>query len=299
MRRPVWTRSTTISLMPSRFRAIMYQGTTASLCVGTNAKAFQASGHAHPVVAETRGRGRRIDLTAVRHEGSSVLSGFNRRRQSSCKADTTLVERWIIAALRHRRFLSIEELSQAIRGLRDRINQRPFRKREGSRVSVALDRPALSPLPAGPFDLSQWSRARVNIDYHMVFDAFTACLTTWWELLEVRSRSWAHGRHSRAPATFPPGASGVDSLPDGSALNLGDCYTFVAIERHSKLALNIAMGKRDQATTDALIEGIRHSTAHRGKFQITTDGYRPVVLRCRFPALRTNLVPVRVQKCPL
>lgn len=29
--------------------------------------------------------------------------------------------------------------------------------------------------------------------------------------------------------------------------NLGDAYTFVAIERHSKLVLNIAMGKRDQA----------------------------------------------------
>jgi transposase-like protein len=28
--------------------------------------------------------------------------------------------------------------------------------------------------------------------------------------------------------------------------NLGDCYTFVAIERHSKLVLNIALGKRDQ-----------------------------------------------------
>ena len=27
------------------------------------------------------------------------------------------------------------------------------------------------PLPAEPFDLSQWSRARVNIDYHIVFDA--------------------------------------------------------------------------------------------------------------------------------
>jgi transposase-like protein/IS1 family transposase len=54
--------------------------------------------------------------------------------------------------------------------------------------------------------------------------------------------------------------------------NLGDCYTFVAIERHSKLVLNIAMGKRDQATTDALVEGIRHSTA-RTPFQITTDGF--------------------------
>ena len=55
--------------------------------------------------------------------------------------------------------------------------------------------------------------------------------------------------------------------------NLGDAYTFVAIERHSKLVLNIAMGKRDQATTDVFIEGLRHAT--RGDFQITTDGFAP------------------------
>lgn len=56
--------------------------------------------------------------------------------------------------------------------------------------------------------------------------------------------------------------------------NLGDCYTFVAIERHSKLVLNIAMGKRDQRTTDAFIEGVRHATAS-GHFQMTTDGFAP------------------------
>jgi transposase-like protein/IS1 family transposase len=55
--------------------------------------------------------------------------------------------------------------------------------------------------------------------------------------------------------------------------NLGDAYTFVAIERHSKLVLNIAMGKRDQRTTDVFIEGLRHAT--RGDFQITTDGFVP------------------------
>jgi len=55
--------------------------------------------------------------------------------------------------------------------------------------------------------------------------------------------------------------------------NLGDAYTFVAIERHSKLVLNIAMGKRDQATTDVFIEGLRHATP--GDFQITTDGFAP------------------------
>src|SRR4029077_18375007 len=63
-------------------------------------------------------------------------------------------------------------------------------------------------------------------------------------------------------------------LRPGDDPNRGDCYTFVAIERHSKLVLNIAMGKRDQRTTDVFIEGVRHATA-RGRFQITTDGFAP------------------------
>jgi IS1 family transposase len=56
--------------------------------------------------------------------------------------------------------------------------------------------------------------------------------------------------------------------------NKDDAYTLVAIERHSKLVLNIALGKRDQATTDVFIEGLRHATS-RDEFQITTDGFAP------------------------
>lgn len=55
--------------------------------------------------------------------------------------------------------------------------------------------------------------------------------------------------------------------------NLGDAYVFVGIERHTKLVLNVTMGKRTQLTTDTFVEGIRHAT--RGKFQVTTDGFAP------------------------
>jgi transposase-like protein/IS1 family transposase len=54
----------------------------------------------------------------------------------------------------------------------------------------------------------------------------------------------------------------------------GDCYTFVAIERHSKLVLNIAVGKRDQLTTDVFVEGVRQAAA-RSHFQVTSDGFKP------------------------
>jgi transposase-like protein/IS1 family transposase len=57
--------------------------------------------------------------------------------------------------------------------------------------------------------------------------------------------------------------------------NLGDCYTFVAIERHTKLVLNIAMGKRDKATTNQFVEGVRDALAPGNKFQVTTDGFAP------------------------
>ena len=56
--------------------------------------------------------------------------------------------------------------------------------------------------------------------------------------------------------------------------SIGDAYCFVAIERYSKLVLNFALGRRDQATTDAFIEGLRGATAIR-RFQVTTDGFQP------------------------
>lgn len=53
----------------------------------------------------------------------------------------------------------------------------------------------------------------------------------------------------------------------------GDSYTFVAIERDTKLALNVTIGRRDQASTDVFIEGLRLATG--GRFQLTTDGFAP------------------------
>ena len=43
--------------------------------------------------------------------------------------------------------------------------------------------------------------------------------------------------------------------------DLGDAYCFVAIERHTKLVLNFALGRRSQQTTDVFIEGLRGATS--------------------------------------
>ena len=63
-----------------------------------------------------------------------------------------MVERWILAALRRRTFFSLAELNAAIDGLLEKLNARPFKKLPGSRRAhfEALDKPALTPLPAAP-----------------------------------------------------------------------------------------------------------------------------------------------------
>jgi hypothetical protein len=80
-----------------------------------------------------------------------------------------VAERWIIAALRHRKFCNIADLKEAIAELLEKLNQRRFRKREGSRASLfaEVDRPALQPLPAEGYEFAQWKTVRANIDYHV------------------------------------------------------------------------------------------------------------------------------------
>ncbi len=83
-----------------------------------------------------------------------------------------IVQRWILARLRHRRFFSLAELNAAIAELLADLNRRPFRKLPGCRQEAfeKLDRPALRPLPATAFQLAQWKRCKANIDYHIEVD---------------------------------------------------------------------------------------------------------------------------------
>jgi transposase len=51
----------------------------------------------------------------------------------------------------------------------EEINQRPFKKMDGSRHQLfdAVDRPALRQLPPTPYQFALWRRVTVNIDYHV------------------------------------------------------------------------------------------------------------------------------------
>ena len=127
------------------------------------------------------------------HCGFGIVPARPRKPRDKAKVENAVqvAQRWIVAALRHRKFFALEDLNEAIHELLAKLNHRPFRKKDGTRASAweAIDKPALKPLPMQPFDLSEWSRARVNSDYHVVFDAnvYSVPYNLVHELVEIRS----------------------------------------------------------------------------------------------------------------
>ncbi len=108
------------------------------------------------------------------HYGLGVLPARPRKPRDKAKVEcgVLVAGRWILAALRHRRFFSLTGLNESIRELLSRLNKRPFRKQPGSRASrfAELDQPALRALPSTRFENEHWIRATVNIDYHVAID---------------------------------------------------------------------------------------------------------------------------------
>lgn len=110
----------------------------------------------------------------ARHYGVAVVPArpYKPRDKAKVEAGVLLVERWILARLRHHTFFTLSELNQAIRELLEHLNNRPFKKLPGSRRSMfeQRDRPALRPLPVTPHEVAEWKMVRVNIDYHVEVD---------------------------------------------------------------------------------------------------------------------------------
>ena len=94
------------------------------------------------------------------------------RDKPKVEVGVQVVERWILARLRHRQFFSLAELNTAISELLVDLNNRPFKKLPGCRRSAfeSMDRPALRPLPIRRMTIAQFKKARVNIDYHVELD---------------------------------------------------------------------------------------------------------------------------------
>ena len=161
------------------------------------------------------------------HYGVAVVPARVRRPKDKAKVEVgvQIVERWILAALRHQTFFSLTDLNQAIKMLLIRLNQRPFKKLPGSRAQLflTLDFPALHPLPATPYVYAEWKKVRVHIDYHVEVEGhyYSVPYTLIKQTLDARltqqtieffhhgqrvashPRSWQKGRHTTLKPHMP------------------------------------------------------------------------------------------------
>ena len=203
-----WTQSLP-DWIGSHVRLLEYIGGVTALIVPDNLKAgVTAPCYYEPVVHPTY-------QDFATHYGTAILPARVRHPRDKAKVETAvqIVEREILAPLRHDVFHSLAELQHAIRHAVDRLNARPFQKLAGSRRSVfeATERAALRPLPPTRYELAEWKSAKVNIDYHISVDGHlysvpyrlvgaqvTVRLTaTMLEVLHQGTRVAAHARSAQ------------------------------------------------------------------------------------------------------
>ena len=105
------------------------------------------------------------------HYGTAILPArpYKPRDKAKVEGAVLLVQRWIVARLRNRRFFDLEELNAAIRDEVARLNARVSRHLGASRQQLfdTLDRPAMLPLPAAPYVYADWRKATAGLDYHV------------------------------------------------------------------------------------------------------------------------------------
>jgi transposase len=110
----------------------------------------------------------------ARHYGTVILPtrAAHPRDKAAVEAGVLQVERWVLAPLRNITFYSLAELNRAIRQKVAELNNKAFRGETTSRRELfeALERPALKPLPATRYELAEWKKVTVNIDYHVEYD---------------------------------------------------------------------------------------------------------------------------------
>ena len=118
-----------------------------------------------------------ITLAAQRcaeHFGTVILPARPKHPQDKAKVEVgvQIVERWILARLRHQTFFSLAALNHAIADLLVDLNQRNFKKLTGTRRSwfESIDQPALKPFPTSAYEPASFKRAKVHIDYHIDID---------------------------------------------------------------------------------------------------------------------------------
>lgn len=108
------------------------------------------------------------------HYGTALVPARPLKPKDKAKAEVgvQIIERWILARLRHHTFFSLGELNVCIKALLQEVNNKPFKQLKGTRQQwfESIDKPALLPLPKQVYQYTDIKTVKVNIDYHVQYD---------------------------------------------------------------------------------------------------------------------------------
>lgn len=108
------------------------------------------------------------------HYGCAVIPARPRKPRDKAIVENgvLIAQRWILAVLRHSTFYSLGEINIAISQCLERLNTRLLHKARKSRRELfeAIDRPDALSLPSNLFEYAEWSKARVQMNYHIEVD---------------------------------------------------------------------------------------------------------------------------------
>jgi len=108
------------------------------------------------------------------HYKTTIIPARPIKPQDKAKAEVgvQIIERWILARLRHHSFFTLAELNLCIKALLKEVNHKPFKKLDGTRSQwfESLDKPVLKPLPHQAYQYTEIKRVKVNVDYHIQYD---------------------------------------------------------------------------------------------------------------------------------
>ena len=162
------------------------------------------------------------------HYGVAIIPARVRKPKDKPKVEKAVqtVERQVLAPMRHQQFTSFTALNEAIQTRLTVLNSRTMHGYGLSRrvLFERTDQPELKPLPAYPFVLATWKRAKVNLDYHIEVAKHYYSVPYWFvrrevaikvseQLVEVffehrriatHPRSNASYRHTTMPEHMPP-----------------------------------------------------------------------------------------------
>jgi transposase len=162
------------------------------------------------------------------HYGFAIVPARAREPKDKAKVENAVgcVEKQILAPLRNITFTSIGEINAAIKSRLAVFNAQSFQKMKTSRRELfeILDKPALKPLPEDRYQYANWNKAKINIDYHFVFDDhyysvpfryihYAVDIRSTAKIIEcfyqekriaVHERSYARYKHTTVAEHMPP-----------------------------------------------------------------------------------------------